>query len=112
MKKRIAALLLSAVLVLSLTACGGKDSTKTADPKALADDMLKALAPQGETIEVTGDVAANYYEIGDAVKEYRIYLSTMYLAEEVAVFQAADAKDLDAIKAMCDKRICRKSMLW
>ena len=54
MKKRIAALLLSAVLVLSLTACGGKNSAKTADPKALADDMLKALAPQGETIEVTG----------------------------------------------------------
>ena len=39
------------------------------------------------------------------MKEYRIYLSTMYLAEEVAVFQAADAKDLDTIKAMCDKRI-------
>lgn len=105
MKKRIAALLLSAFLVLSLASCGEKDNAKTADPKALADDMLKALAPQGETIEVTGDVAANYYEIGDAVKEYRIYLSTMYLAEEVAVFQAADAKDLDTIKVMCDKRI-------
>ena len=105
MTKRIFALLLSVLLVLSLAACGGKEEAKTADPKALADDMLKALAPQGETIEVTGDVAANYYDLGEAVKEYRAYLSTMYLAEEVAVFQAADAKDVDTLKALCDKRI-------
>ena len=102
--KRILALMLSILFVLSLAACGGKE-TKTADPKALADDMLKALAAQGETMEVTGDVAANYYTMGDSVKEYRIYLSTMYLAEEVAVFRAADEKSVDAVKSMCEQRI-------
>ena len=63
------------------------------------------VAAQGETMEVTGDTAANYYDLGDAVKEYRIYLSTMYIAEEVAVFQAADAKDADTLKTMCENRI-------
>ena len=93
--KRVLALFLSVLFVLSLAACGGKETAKTADPKALADDMLKALEPQGETMEVTGDT----------VKEYRIYLSTMYIAEEVAVFQAADAKDADTLKTMCENRI-------
>jgi len=102
--KRIIALILSVLFVLSLAACGGKE-TATADPKALADDMLKALEAQGEMMEVTGDVASNYYAIGDAVSEYRIYLSTMYIAEEVAVFKVADTKDIDAVKAMCDQRV-------
>ena len=102
--KRFTALLLAAFLLLSLAACGGSDG-KTADPKTLADDMLAALKAQGETMEVTGDTAANYYDLGDAVKEYRIYLSTMYIAEEVAVFQAADAKDADTLKTMCENRI-------
>ena len=102
--KRILALLCAALLTLSLAACGGSGG-KTADPGTLADDMLKALAPQGETMEVTGDVAANYYQIGDEVKDYRIYLSTMYIAEEVAVFRLAEGKKADDVKAMCQQRI-------
>ena len=102
--KRILALLCAALLTLSLAACGGSGG-KTADPGTLADDMLKALAPQGETMEVTGDVAANYYQIGDEVKDYRIYLSTMYIAEEVAVFRLADAKKADTVKKLCETRV-------
>ena len=103
--KRILALLCAALLTLSLAACGGGSGGKTADPGTLADDMLKALAPQGETMEVTGDVAANYYQIGDEVKDYRIYLSTMYIAEEVAVFRLADAKKADTVKKLCETRV-------
>lgn len=103
--RRIAAILTAFVLILSLTACGGGSKVKSVDPKALADDMLVALKAQGETMEVTGDVAANYYEMGDAVKEYRIYVSTVYIGEEVAVFQLADAKNADAVKKMCEARI-------
>ena len=102
--KRILALLCAALLTLSLAACGGSGG-KTADPGTLADDMLKALAPQGETMEVTGDVAANYYQIGDEVKDYRIYLSTMYIAEEVAVFRLTDAKKADTVKKLCETRV-------
>lgn len=101
---RLFALLCAVLLTVSLAACGG-GKTKTADPKALADAMLEALEPQGETMEVTGDVAANYYNLGGEVKEYRIYLSTMYIAEEVAVFQLGDVKDADTVKKMCETRI-------
>lgn len=102
--KRLTALLTALVLLLSLAACGG-GRAKEVDPKALADDMLAALKPQGETMEVTGDVAANYYEMGDAVKDYRIYVSTMYIGEEVAVFQLKDTKDADTVKKLCEGRI-------
>lgn len=102
--RRFIALFCAVLLTLSLAACGG-GKTKTADPMALADAMLEALEVQGETMEVTGNVAANYYAIGDEVKEYRIYLSTMYIAEEVAVFQADDAKNVDTVKKMCETRI-------
>ena len=107
--KRILALLAAAALTLSLAACGGgngsSSSAKAVDPKALADDMLEALAAQGETQDVTGDVAANYYDMGEAVKDYKIYISTMYIGEEVAVFQLADQKEADTVKKMCEKRI-------
>ncbi len=102
--KRFTALLLTAFLLLSLAACGGSDG-RTADPKTLADDMLAALKAQGETMEVTGDTAENYYAMGDMVKDYRIYLSTMYIGEEVAVFRLAEGKKADDVKAMCQQRI-------
>lgn len=104
--RRFVALFCAVLLTVSLSACGGdKSSAKTADPGTLADDMLEALGAQGEMMEVSGDVAANYYQMGDEVKGYRIYLSTMYIGEEVAVFQLADAKDADAVKKMCETRI-------
>lgn len=103
--KRFTALLLAAFLLLSLAACGGGSDGKTADPKTLADDMLAALKAQGETMEVTGDTAENYYAMGDMVKDYRIYLSTMYIGEEVAVFRLAEGKKADDVKAMCQQRI-------
>lgn len=108
--KRIATFVLALILSLSLAACGGSGSgssasVKDVDPAALADDMLEALAPQGEMLEVSGDVAANYYTMGEEVSSYKIYVSSMYIGEEVAVFQLSDAAQADTAKKMCEKRI-------
>lgn len=102
--RRIIALLFAVIMIVSLVGCGG-GKVKTADPAALAEAMLEALEPQGEVMEASGNVAANYYDIGGDVKAYRIYLSTMYIAEELAVFQLSDAKNADAAKKMCEGRI-------
>ena len=48
-------------------------------------------------MEVTGDVAANYYDLGEDVAAYKIYISTMYIGEEVAVLQVADSGSADAV---------------
>lgn len=107
--KRFTAFILAALMTLSLAACGGSGSSSSAakevDPAALADEMLEAISPQGEMMEVTGDVAANYYDLGEDVAAYKIYISTMYIGEEVAVLQVADSGSADAVKAACEKRI-------
>ena len=45
MKKKIPALLLAAVMVMSLAACGGNDSGNTADPGPSADPAAPAEKP-------------------------------------------------------------------
>ena len=54
MKKKIFALLLAAVMVMSLAACGGNDSGNTADPAPSADPAAPAEnnEPAGETYKV------------------------------------------------------------
>lgn len=89
--KRFLTLTLCLLLVLSLTACGKTEAPKDVDVSQLADEMLAALEPLGETMELTGELASSYYQMGDLVSEYKIYISTMYIAEEVAVFRLADA---------------------
>ena len=54
MKKKILALLLAAVMVMSLAACGGNDSNAPADPAPAADPAAPAEnnGPAGETYKV------------------------------------------------------------
>ena len=104
--KRFLTLLLSLALALSLTACGGQDKTpKDVDINQLAADMLEALAPMGETMELSDATAANYYDMDDFVKEYKVYISTMYIAEEVAVFRLTDADKKKDGEKMVEARI-------
>ena len=106
--KKVWAFILCVMLVLGLAACGGDNADSKSvdvDVNQLADDMLAALDPQGELTEVSGDVAANFYEMGDFVKEYKIYVSGMYIAEEVAVFRLTDPGKAEDGKTMVENRI-------
>ena len=106
--KRLLSVFLLVALVIMTTACGSKTNTETSSvsPTTLADDMLKALNAQGELIEVSSNVVSNYYELdADVVNEYKIYISTSFIAEEVAVFKIAKKSDADKVKSMIEKRI-------
>ena len=103
--KRFAVLFLALAMALALAACGGGSGSGSSaapdvDPAALAEEMLEALSPQGEMLEVSGDVAANYYDLTGA-ESYKIYVSTMYIGEEVAVLKG----DAAALKTACETRI-------
>lgn len=105
--KRLLTLTLCLMLALSLGACGssGKTPPKEVNVPQLADDLLAALEPLGETMELTGDLAQNYYRLDGLVSEYKIYISTMYIAEEVAVLRLTDAGKTKEGKALVEARL-------
>lgn len=99
MMKKILAMILA--LSLLVAGCGGAKSKTIADPIKVADDMLAVLAPQGELLEVTDGVLDNYYTLDSAVFEgHKIYISTSFIAEEVAVFSVKDGKTAEAKKVL------------
>ncbi len=112
--KKVLALLLAVVLGLSMLAgCSSSDGesetpSKNVDPAQLADDTLAALAPAAEMVEVSEKVLSNYYTVDSkVVKSYKIYVSSAWTAEEVAIFRLVDSKQetIDAANEMIQKRI-------
>ncbi|MEG1777721.1 MAG: DUF4358 domain-containing protein [Angelakisella sp.] len=107
-KKIIAAVMTMAILTVA-AGCGGKapasDTKKVLDPIKTADAMLAVLAPQGEMLAVEDSVLDNYYTVDkDIVGGQKIYISTSFIAEEIAVFAVKDGKTEDA-KKMCEARL-------
>lgn len=103
--KRTLAAVAALVMVMALAACGDSDSGKEASATQVADDMLAVLQPQGELLEAAESVLDNYYTIDPAVVTgQKIYISTSFIAEEIAVFEVADGKAEDA-KKMVEQRL-------
>lgn len=110
--KKLLVFFLAAAMSLSLLAgCGNSDSgssAKNVDPAKLADDVLAALAPEGEMVEVGEKTFSNYYTVDSKVVESsKVYISSAWTAEEVAVFRLVDDKQatVDAAEAMIQQRI-------
>lgn len=122
MKKLIAITLILAAL-LALSACGGSaassgsgqsvsgsenvSSQQNTEPVVLAElaaQMIAALEPQGEMIDLEQSAAENYFELGDFVKEYSFHISGVWLAEEVSVVEASSDADVEAVKKMLETR--------
>lgn len=100
MKKRIISLLLAAVLILSLTACGKDDKVIKvgASPTPHAEILTNAVKPlveaQGYTLEVTeyndyiipntategGDIFANYFQHGPYLEDFNAENGTHLVA--------------------------------
>lgn len=102
--KRLLALTLSLVMLISMAGCGNKTERKDVDINTLADQMKDALNPSGEVIEMTSGVIGNYYDMGDLIQEYKVYTSTVYLAEEVAVFRVKAGSKVSDAEKMLDAR--------
>lgn len=100
--KKIFAIILTLALVTSAVGCGSKDDTKELlDPAKVADDMLAVLAPQGELQELVGDTVNSFYSIdSEVIAGQKVYISTAWIAEEIAVFAVKDGKTDDAKKIL------------
>lgn len=106
--RRVLSVIMLVAIVIMTTACGSKTDAETASvsPATLADEMLKALNAQGELVEVSSNVVSNYYNLNEEIiKEYKIYISSSFIAEEIAVFKIANKSDADKAKSIIEERI-------
>jgi len=105
--KKLAALLLTFVLVLGLCACGGsKEASLNFAPADLSAKLLDSKCFTDLMSEMDNAVAFEIYGLDSAkVDSASIYLGTGATAEEIAVFKAKDADGAKAIKEAMDGRV-------
>lgn len=102
---RTVSVFMAVAVLLTAAGCGDKADSKAADPAKVADDMLAALDAQGELLEASDSVLDNYYTVdSQAVTAHKVYISTAFIAEEVAVFACADGKE-DTVVKMAEQRL-------
>ena len=112
MKKVLAAAF--AVMML-FSSCGwgfGKKNVPAAEQKAnvsvseLGEAMLKALSPRGEMIQISERVLPNYYTVDlSNVDSFWISMSSMFQAEEVAVFCVKQGTKAESLRAVLEQRL-------
>ena len=109
--KRVIAILLAAVCLLSLCACGGDDEKINISAKDLAAATLQSTGLEGTDLLMASDDEsfANrfyyYYGIGtDQVRDYAIAYSSASRAEEISVLVAADGVDVKILSDALDAR--------
>lgn len=109
--KRVIAILLAAVCLLSLCACGGDDEKINISAKDLAAAALQSTGLEGTDLLMASDDESfadrfyYYYGIGtDQVRDYAIAYSSASRAEEISVLVAADGVDVKVLSDALDAR--------
>lgn len=104
--KRIIALSLTLILLVSLCACGGKGGAKEIDLEALAQELTAAGIFTDTMSRAADDLPARIYGLaeGDAVKTV-LYTGTGATAEEIFLAQASGPDGVKAIQSACQTRL-------
>lgn len=104
--KKILAIILC-ILVLSLTACGGKEAAKSADLAALYD-TLTASMPQMLKMDETTMLNFQGIEAADCIQVQVAICAEGLRADEIWLIEAKDEAALEKIKALAEARIQAK----
>ena len=104
--KKIVALTLTLILLVSLCACGGRGGAKEIDLEALAQELTAAGIFTDTMSRAGDDLPARIYGLGegDAVKTV-LYTGTGATAEEIFLAQAVDSSAADSLKTACEQRV-------
>ena len=98
--KKITALVLSVVLILSLAACGGSTKARDIDINTMAEKLVSGIEYDDELSLMEDYLFAYLY--GDVtiedVDSFVIYISSGATAEEVACFKAIDESAAQSIE--------------
>lgn len=106
MMKKILALMLC-ILMLSLTACGGKESAKSADLNALYDTLTADL-PQMLPMDEETMLNFQGIEIADCVQAKVAICAEGLRADEIWLIEAKDEAALEKLQALAEARIQAK----
>lgn len=108
MRKRLSILLIAALLVFTLCACGSSEevtSESKLDVHQVAADIVATGAFTDVTTENTNGQALSVYGLSeDTVLDYSVYFSSMATPEEVAVFEVSSPEQASAVMDACTAR--------
>lgn len=95
------------LVVVLLTACNGSSIDLS---KVSADDLTASvkenIAFVDDMLEISNEVAKDFYALPDGVVEMKVYVSSSgATAEELAIFKCKDVETADAVMKSCQKRI-------
>ena len=107
--KRLAAAVLAGTVLLACASCANRDEAQSSAPidaVALADSLAGTVPFVDQMTPLELDAAVNVYGIDSAaVSAGKAYVSTGATAEEIAVFTAADAGQVETVRAALEKRV-------
>lgn len=110
MKKKLLGVLLSAVMVLGLAACGEKAEGSAGEEvsvpvEEIGDKILEELE-FGSMIELDDETLMQFYELdASLLEEYDANIPMMNVTtQEYSVFKVKDVKDAETVKNAIDKR--------
>ena len=105
-------------MLFAMSACGGNEDSNTGkasrndkpnkvvDVDKAAESILSGIGFKDQMTKVDKDVIENLYLIKEKdVKKCAVYVSTGATAEELAVFEAKNAKSADKILKQCKLRV-------
>lgn len=99
MRKRFLTFIMS-VLMITAVGCGNSDAEEMVirDRVAVAAAMVENFPLQGEFLELSSDTIENFYDIDTSLlTSYSVYISSSFIAEEIAVFEIVDGVDIQQI---------------
>ena len=107
--KKFAAVLCTALIALTLTACGGGPSTDvTGDTAKLADELLTS----DELSKMSVDPSTVYLYQSDDVTSAIAYASSGATACEVAVIESKDAANAESMEKLLQDRVDSQKALY
>lgn len=110
--KKLYALLLTTLMLLSLTACGGGGEV-TAKASDLANDLAKASVTGDSLSEISSDImVSTYFVDAQKVEDSSALLSTGSTACEIAVIKCSSSDYASEVKTLFENRVKSQSDLY
>lgn len=106
--KKILAIILSALFLLSLTACGGSEEPRSADLSALYDTLTTSM-PQMLKMDETTMLNFQGIELADCTQAQVAICAEGLRTDEIWLIEAKDEAALEKIKALAEARLQAKA---